>query len=556
MTEASYDLTRQAWIPVRRIDGSLEELSLREVFARAHTLTAVTGELPTTGLALLRLLLAVLQRTVQACRPTLDTPRAVWQDLWDSGRLPAEDVTRYLDTWADRFDLLSPTVPFLQVADLRTAKGEVSELSKLVADVPNGAPFFTGRSGDALARLGFAEAARWLVHCQAFDPSGIKTGAVGDPRVKGGRGYPIGTAWCGAIGAVVLEGRSLHETLLLNLPLTRDNGDALPSEDRPVWERTPLTETEENGGGRVPVGPADLLTWPSRRVRLVHDDRAVTGVLICNGDPCQQQDAFAEPMTAWRRSEAQEKKLGRPTVYMPSSHDPQRSMWRGLAALLPLDMDAAPHTGAPRRPPLTIVWLHRLLNDGMGPDPDLPLRTRAIGVAYGSQSSVVDDLVDDALVLHAVLLGEHGHALRAAALDAVAAAELAARAVGQLAGNLAVAAGGAAENARDGARSLYYFQLDAAFRVWLAGLTATTAPVEALTAWHATARGTALIHEAELLRDAGPAAWVGRMHSDRGGRRHIDASLASLWFRSALHKALPLAVPSEPLPDHDTRGAA
>jgi len=350
MTEVSYDLTRQAWIPVRRIDGSLEELSLREVFDQAHTLTAVTGELPTTGLALLRLLLAVLQRTVQACRPTLDTPRAVWQDLWDCGRLPAQDVIRYLDTWADRFDLLSSTVPFLQVADLRTAKGEVSELSKLVADVPNGAPFFTGRSGEALARLGFAEAARWLVHCQAFDPSGIKTGAVGDPRVKGGRGYPIGTAWCGAIGAVVLEGRSLHETLLLNLPLTRDNGDALPSEDRPVWERTPLTETEENGGGRVPVGPADLLTWPSRRVRLVHDDRAVTGVLICNGDPCQQQDAFAEPMTAWRRSETQEKKLGRPTVYMPASHDAQRSLWRGLAALLPLDMDAAPHTGAPRSP--------------------------------------------------------------------------------------------------------------------------------------------------------------------------------------------------------------
>lgn len=73
----------------------------------------------------------------------------------------------------------------------------MTALSRLVPDVPAGHPFFTTRSGADLKSMTFAEAARWVVHCQAYDPSGIKSGAVGDAQVKGGRGYPIGTGWCG-----------------------------------------------------------------------------------------------------------------------------------------------------------------------------------------------------------------------------------------------------------------------------------------------------------------------------------------------------------------------
>ncbi len=543
MTSPQFDLTRQAWVPVRRGDGSQDELSLRQVFAQAHTLTGLTGELPTTGVAMLRLLLAILQRALQAHRPVADTPMAVWDELWRDERLPLPELDAYLEEWTERFDLLSPCVPFLQVADLRTGKGEVSELSKLIADVPNGSPFFTGRNGSALASLSLAEAARWLVHCQAFDPSGIKSGAVGDPTVKGGKGYPIGTAWVGVIGAVVLEGRTLRETLLLNLPLVASNGDPLPAADRPVWERPALTAAREDGGGRVPTGQADLLTWPSRRVRLVHDGTAVTAVLICNGDESSQQDAFQEPMTAWRRSPTQEKKLGRPTVYMPAGHNLERSLWRGLASLLPLDVGAGAASGSDRLAPSTVVWLRQLMNDDLGPDPDLVLRTHAVGVAYGSQSSVVADLIDDALVLHAVLIGERGSRLRATALEAVAAAEQAARAVGQLAGNLTLAAGGTPETARDSARGSYYFQLDASFRSWLASLTRHTDPVSAAISWQRTAYDVALVQEQQLVRDAGPTAWTGRSYTDRTGRRHVDAALASLWFRSSLHKALPLAAP-------------
>lgn len=49
----------------------------------------------------------------------------------------------------------------------------------------------------------------------------------------------------------------------------------------------------------------------------------MNGVLICNGDRLKPQNAENyEPMTSWRRSDAQEKKLKIPVVYMPRKHDP------------------------------------------------------------------------------------------------------------------------------------------------------------------------------------------------------------------------------------------
>ena len=89
-------------------------------------------------------------------------------------------------------------------------------------------------------RLSFAEAARWVVHAHAYDTSGIKTGAVGDPRVKGGKVYPLGVAWAGTLGGVFVEGENLRETLLLNLvAFDTDNLRIDPDEDRPAWRRPP-----------------------------------------------------------------------------------------------------------------------------------------------------------------------------------------------------------------------------------------------------------------------------------------------------------------------------
>src|SRR4051812_41588699 len=177
----SCDLLIQPWLLARDGAGDTVGLPLVDTFRRADRLVGLVGDVPTQVFALTRLLVAVLHG---ALREGLDVEE--WTRLWRDKVLPIERIEEYLNSHRSRFDLFHPDTPFLQVAGLRTAKDEMSDLSKLIADVPNGHLFFSTRL-DRNVTLSFAEAARWVVHCHAFDPSGIKSGAVGDGRVKGGK---------------------------------------------------------------------------------------------------------------------------------------------------------------------------------------------------------------------------------------------------------------------------------------------------------------------------------------------------------------------------------
>jgi CRISPR system Cascade subunit CasA len=554
VTRTSFDLVSEPWIPVRWLDGRPDELSLRDVLARSSEIGGLRGELPTTTVAVLRLLLAVLHRGLDPTGRPIDR----WARRWRADTLPMDEIDAYLERYHDRFDLLHAERPFLQVADLQTAKGTSGDLLPLIADVPNGAQFFTTRAGRGVARLDYDEAARWVLHCHAYDPSGIKSGALGDPRVKGGKGYPIGTGWVGTIGSVFVEGRTLRETLLLNLVLQRRNGDPVqPSTDSAVWEGDPLASAPQALAPAVhlPKGPAELLTWPSRRIRLAHDGNAVTGALISNGDRLEPRDQFLEAMTAWRRSTAQENKLKSAVpVYMPRQHDPARSVWRGLGTLLPASPTTSAADGQPSLPPLVLQWLFRI----QGEDEDLlpanyPLRTRAVGVTYGSNNSVIDEIFDDALMVNVVLLGEAGQSLRNTAINAVSAADETATAVAGFAANLQAARGNSDDEslsrARQTARERFFFSVDALYRSWLSTLTAIEDAATALVDWHVELKRAARAQEAQLLDDEGDAAWRGRDVRDRTGKTmRLDTARASLFFEGSLRKALPLAFPAASVP--------
>lgn len=532
---AGFSLIHEPWLPVAFLDGTHGTLSLTEVFRRAHECRSLVGELPTTAFALTRVLLAVLHRVWV----TDSGPVDLWAGLWGRPALPHDEIEQYLSEWADRFDLLHPTAPFMQAAGLASAKGEVKKVDVLIADVPNNERHFTTRAGSGLAALSYDEAARWLVHAHAYDPAGIRTGVVGDPRVKGGRSYPIGTGWTGRLGGFLVTGHTLRETLLLNLVLTRGGRgtEAWSDDDRPVWERAPMAAGEEVPGGRPPTGPADVYTWPSRRVRLVHDGTAVTGVVLSNGDPLIPQNRHElEPMTAWRRSTNQERKLGQAVVYMPRTHSPDRALWRGLPALLPEVSHEAQSRDA--LPPMTVTWLstlrHRYADGRPALDTGHLVSARATGVEYGSQESTYAEIVDDALALHVDVLTEPE--LRAVAVDAVRRAEKAVTALGHLARNLAASAGaGDVEGARSRAVEQAYFDLDRPFRGWLRSLTVGADRDERLVTWFAVARPVVASAAEALVDRAGSAAWSGRIV----GGRHLTSGLADLWFQRALADALP-----------------
>ncbi|MFE7277242.1 type I-E CRISPR-associated protein Cse1/CasA [Streptomyces sp. NPDC057623] len=525
----SFDLTERPWIGVLRCDGSQDELSLRQVFAQADSVRRIVGDLATQEFALLRLLLAVTH-------DALDGPGDIedWADLWSDPECLAP-VQEYLDAHRGRFDLLHPEVPFFQSAGLRTAKDEVFPLNRIVADVPNGEPFFTTRM-PVVERLTLAEAARWVVHAHAYDTSGIKSGAVGDDRVKGGKVYPLGTGWAGGLGGVFAEGDTLRETLLLNLVAADTEELEIAADDRPAWRREP---SGPGGSGRSATGPRDLYTWQSRRLRLHHDADGIHGVVLGYGDPLVSRNMHRrEPMTAWRRSTAQEKKLRQAPVYLPREHDPARSAWRGIASLVADRPEASQGTDAARYlRPGVLEWIARLVTEGQLPRNSL-VRARVIGAAYGTQQSVVDDIVDDHLAMPVVLLHRQDRTYARQAIGAAEEADLAVQAVGDLAADLAHAAGRDQEGPRATARQIGFDMLEEPYRGWLSALAEADDPFEQRSVWKHDVRRLVGRLGGRLVDAAGDAAWQGRTITGRKGTWVLDAGLADRWFRARLARVL------------------
>lgn len=555
----SFDLRTEPWILARIPDGTVKELSLRDVFSQAHEIRDLVGELPTQVFAITRLLLAILHRSL----PEIERPVDDWAELWNMETLPTDWIFEYLEDerWADRFDLLHPEKPFYQVADLHTAKGETFGLDRLMADLPKRDKlFFTMRRTSAPETISFAEAARWLVHVQAFDIAGIKSGAVGDSRVKEGKGHPKGPAWAGKIGGVLLEGASLKETLLLNLVLGETADRPVNRDDTPLWERPTQTagaEKGETGALHDPAGQVDLFTWQSRRVRLVSDVSGVSGVLLANGDDLSPENRHSmEPMTTWRGNLPQGQRLGGTPNYWPILHSPERSFWRGLSALIPQGTrEKMTSKGALSLPLGTFHWLQTIRNHGWL-SLDFPVSPHAYGLHYpDKQQSTIGGVIDDSLAIHFVLLAEEGLGLVTAVEDMVSMTEHAVRALVDLSLHLRIAGGdriddGSATAKRQ--RKLIeitisehaYFVIDSEFREWLRNLSSTTVINEAKVIWATKAEKIIRQIADRLVKESGPVAWVGRdlIESSYVRRRpgehreHVSSPEAHEWFLRSVRK--------------------
>lgn len=538
-----FNLLDEPWILCRLTDGATAELSVRDVFARAPGISRVAGELATQDYAVLRVLLAIFWRAhveddlIAGPRPD---PHRWWLDLLRrASQEPDACVDDYLTEVHGRFWLLHPEAPFMQVADLRTGKGERRGVARILVDSES--EYFAQRVGPGVESLSFAEAARWLIHAQAYDYSGIKSGAVGDPRVKGGKGYPIGTGWAGSTGGVVMHGRSLAETLALNTP-----ADLLVDEraekDLPVWERPPATAaprcTEQ------PEGPCDVLTWQSRRIRLfpgTGDQARITGVLVANGDRIETKNQFHDPMTAYRYSTNQSSKAQ--IVHMPQTHDPARTLWRGVGPLLHREgvtesgragaADTAP------RPPRTVRSLA-----GFTAAESLPVgmavELELVGVVYGTQSSSVTDIVHDQLTVELGLLTAQGSAITGLVVDSAETTMAATSALGSFAGMLLQAAGGDYAYQGAAAESVLH-GLDARFRTWIRDLTVDVPHKQAREQWHRAVHQVIRERAGEMIASAGQRALIGHIITDRNGHEQlVSAATAERWLTDKLRRLLPV----------------
>lgn len=559
-----YNLLDERWIPVTFRDGTAGDVSLTELLTNASDIQTISGELPQMKFAIMRLALAVLYRMQEFPDASRDELIEYWSNTWENGKFDHEDLLGYLGDVHDRFYLFDEKMPFYQVAGLSYLSGEAGPVSSIIPDVPKADRYlFSMRAPQCAEEISYAEAARYLVMAHAYDISGIKSPVVGNTHVSKGKVYApkgaLGTGWCGAIGGVILEGDNLFQDLMLNWVLY-DEGKKRPlldvPGDVPPWERAPQNPDIVQ---REPRGPVDLLTWQSRRIRLVRDSERglVTGVVLCYGDILTVPDKqSAEMMTAWRESPQQQKKLGLPHVpWMPLAHDPGKALWRGLPALISYGAGSTSDQKVDLTPGV-VRWARALMKEDACPlSESTPFSIHAPGLSYGTQSAVIDDAIDDSVSMSMLLLRPDAEA-QMRVLDVIARAEEAVRRLVLFVERVESSGGdkrrydsfgdSAADAVKNDVRERAYENLDQLFRIRLANFTPEKDPYVYHLSWCEEACRTLRSCARTYVAESGTS-----LFAERG---NMTAGRALVLFDRSLNKIFGIAPAGTPAPGDENTG--
>jgi CRISPR system Cascade subunit CasA len=319
-----FDLLREKWIPVVPVEGNDDPVGLVDLVLRAHELRRIAGETPPMTAALYRLVLAFAHR---AYGPS---DEKAWAKLWEAKTLPSEQLLDYVDKVRDRCDLFHPERPFLQCPAL--ASCSMSSTAKLVPFLAagNNVTLFDHTTATDRPLLSPAQAARWLVTVQTYDTGGTKTPYR---TVKSSEKAPGNQ-----FGCVLVEGKTLKETLLLNMPVYYPKYEMpamTTADDMPAWEAE--SPPDPDPVSRVPRGWTDLLTWPSRRILLsaetTGDSTVVDGAVITPGTGLRGELRHIELMAAFQRPPGKPR-AKTPKPFLPVRLRERQGVWRHSQELL------------------------------------------------------------------------------------------------------------------------------------------------------------------------------------------------------------------------------
>lgn len=373
----SFNLTTEAWIPCRMASHAghkLQTFSLEETLVRAHDIAEIVGDSPPVTIALHRLLLAVLHRSLGALDPE------AWKEARTQDKFDATKIGAYLDKFRNRFDLFDKQHPFYQARDVRPV-GSGDSIMQLAFQSTDAAAFFGDRTKPLPPPLPAAQVARLLVAYQAFDVGGLKSsegsGATDEQDYQSlsqqeesnaSDGKKVDRAATAApllnTAVALARGGNLFETLILNLYwqdqdffISYDVDEDDSANDTPAWEYGfPTTAVK-----RSAVGYLDLLTWQSRRIRLgdpfiENGALAVSQAVVIKG--CRFPDKYERydketMLTFMQNRDLKSKREG----YLPLGFNEDKALWRDAHALF--------HSvKGEQSKPLMLDWLDRLREAG------------------------------------------------------------------------------------------------------------------------------------------------------------------------------------------------
>lgn len=350
----TFNLIDEPWIPCTLLpDGRIQDLSLGEIFGRAAEVREIRDGSPLVTVSIHRLLLAILHRTHGPASTE------AWECLWNAGAFNTEQINRYLREWRARFDLFDPDRPFYQTTEVHPEYAHSIAQMVYGMTLGNYSTLFDHNRSDRPPELSPAEAARQLLAFQNFAVGGLSTyqSKHGEPANP----YKYAQNSLLTKGAVVLaRGGHLFETLMLNLHRYSSSAPfALDLEhDLAAWERDTPARAED----RLPDGYIDLLTWQSRRVRLIpqmaDDGSTIVGkAVVMKGHQFPAGDIHLrdyEPLLAFYHN-PQATKTQDPWPALSLKTD--RALWRDSTALYYT-------TGAEYQRPRILNWIAELTADG------------------------------------------------------------------------------------------------------------------------------------------------------------------------------------------------
>lgn len=505
----TFNLLHRDWIVVRYNDGIVREVSLLQAFADAAKIDRICGELPTQDIAILRLMLAVLYRALPAQEP-VEIARQVL-----TNRTFGDAVATYLAPFEDRFDLLDPVQPFMQVpgdTGWHDKEPPNDDLRNLVLDVLK--KDFTIGLRPTPESIGLAEAARWIVNAHQTDTGGKKNKLVG-VRGHGKSDGSVSTAGITLTGCYVAEGATLLDTLVLNMVGTID------SRGLPYWEHP-----QPDGGPqhRPITGAADVYTWQARRILLKFNDNGrVNGAVVGAGDPINSD---------------QDSKITYPKIVLPRNADPmvgwktdkgvaksaQPSPLGGWITLFDASRDV-------EMSPELLNWLADLADEGVLSSTTVPIRAVTVTLVSGGRITGIHSSVSSVPVALT-----HNETALLAARQAASVAFECTKLLTKLNYELQVAAGRTGKGAGV-TRDSDFAATGALVTAWLPSLL--DSPQNALNAFPAILRTHLNRRADELVRQAGAAAAVGSMGvNSKKEPKYFCATSALADFRRNLSKNL------------------
>lgn len=331
---AEFNLIDQKWIPCIDLHDQRVDYGIRDTLLKAHELREICDDSPLVTVALHRLLLAILYR-VHSDPHDFNGPRdfAAWKELYDCGSFNLSKVTVYLEKCSNRFDLFADSHPFFQLTELETRKAiSVTRLATECAS-GNNATLFDHSNDEQEVYWPPAQAAKNLLACQSF---ALGFGKSGNAKINGkDEALPYSADAIALRGmSILLQGKTLFDTLMINLSPNEDNS-------LPPWELDDSHKYRDklNGKNRRAVasfGIVDRLTWQSRLVRLLPNNGISSTMYFTQGRFADKSPG--DPMKVYRTS----KEEGIFAVSLSSG----KAAWRDAHAILTLP----PSNSDERRP--------------------------------------------------------------------------------------------------------------------------------------------------------------------------------------------------------------